>query len=100
MKDENKIKKQPIDELVEVQPGILVVQLNGERDSRSMQHLTELLLERIVERSSSVALFDLTDMLTVDTRTAQYLNDTISAVQRLDTQVVLTGLRPSISRLL
>jgi len=100
MKDLDKTKEQLIDELVEVQPGVLVVQINGKRDSRSMQHLMELLLERILERSSSVALFDLTDMLTVDTRTAQHLTDTISAVQRLDTQVVLTELRSSISRLL
>ena len=100
MKDLDKTKEQLIDELVEVQPGVLVLQLNGKRDSRSMQHLMELLLERIVERNSSVALFDLTDMLTVDTRTAQHLTDTISAAQRLDTQVILIGLHPSISRLL
>jgi len=96
MKDQYKTKEQHKSGLVEVYPGVFVVQLNGTGDNRSMQQLMELLPERSVETSSSVALIDLTDMPSVDTQMAQHLVDSIGAVLRLGTRVILTGVRPSI----
>lgn len=84
--------------VMEVHPGVLVAHLNGKRRNQSMQQLMELLLERIVETSSSVVLLDLTGRPTIDTEMAQDLIKIISAVRRLDTHVVLAGLHASISR--
>lgn len=98
MKDRYKTKGQLISELVEVHPGVLVLQLNGKQDSQGVQKLTEGLRERIVEANSSVVVIDLTNMPAVDTQTTQHIIDSISTVRGLGKQVVLAGIRPPIDR--
>jgi len=98
MGDKDRTKEQFIEELVEVHPGVLVLQLNGKRDRQTMSQLRESLAERITEANSSVVLVDSTDMPTVNTQMAQHLIDIISVVRRLGAQVILTGIRPSIDR--
>jgi rsbT co-antagonist protein RsbR len=60
----------------------------------------EVLLERIVETQSPIALVDITGVPTVDTQTAYHLIETISAVRLLGAQVVLTGVSPAIAQAL
>ena len=100
MNDKDKPKEQPISELVEVHPGVLVAQLNGKRDSQSMQQLMELLPERIVETNLSVAVVDMTGVPTIDTETVQNLINAIGAVRLLGTKVVLARAHLAITQTL
>ncbi|MGE3540552.1 MAG: STAS domain-containing protein [Candidatus Tectimicrobiota bacterium] len=78
--------------------GIVAAPLIGMLDTYRAQHFTERLLEKIVEVRASVALVDITGVPMMDTGTAQYLLEAISAVRLLGAQVILTGVRPAIAR--
>lgn len=86
--------------VIQIWDGIVTVPLIGTLDSRRTQQLMEQLLQKIVKTGSLVALIDVTGVPTIDTKTAQYLIETISAVRLLGTEVVLTGIRPEIARTL
>jgi rsbT co-antagonist protein RsbR len=86
--------------VIQVWPGVVAVPLIGTLDSQRAQQFTERLLERIVEMRASVALVDITGVPMMDTRTAQYLLEAISAVRLLGAQVILTGVRPAIAQTL
>ena len=86
--------------VVQVWEGIVLVPLIGTLDSRRTQQLMERLLNKVTETSSPVALLDITGVPAIDTQTAQHLIETISAVRLLGSEVVLTGVRPSIAQTL
>lgn len=86
--------------VVQVWDGILLAPLIGTLDSHRTQQMMELLLNRVTETGSAVALLDITGVPTVDTQTAQHLIETISAVRLLGADVVLTGIGPSIAQTL
>jgi len=86
--------------VVQVWAGVVAVPLIGMLDSQRAQLFTERLLERIVEMRASVALVDITGVPMMDTQTAQYLLEAISAVRLLGAQVILTGMRPTIAQTL
>ena len=86
--------------VVQVWDGIVMVPLIGTLDSQRTQQLMERLLLRVSETLSPVALVDITGVATVDTQTAQHLIETISAVRLLGSEVVLTGVRPTIAQTL
>lgn len=86
--------------VVQIWDGVVVVPLIGTLDTERAQRLTETLLERIVETEATTALLDITGVPTVDTKTAQHLIETISAVKLLGGEVVVTGVRPPIAQTL
>ena len=86
--------------VVQVWEGVVLVPLIGMLDSQRTQQLMERLLERVSETASPVALLDITGVPTVDTQTAQHLIETISAVRLLGSEVILTGVRPTIAQTL
>jgi PAS domain S-box-containing protein len=86
--------------VMQVWEGVVAAPLIGSLDSARTQQFMERLLERIVETNSPVALVDITGVPTIDTKTAQHLIETISAVRLLGAQVVLTGVRPAIAQTL
>ena len=86
--------------VIQVWEGIVSVPLIGTLDSMRTQQLMEQLLQKIVETRSSVALLDVTGVPAIDSKTARYLIETISAVHLLGAEVVLTGIRPEIARTL
>ena len=86
--------------VIQVWDGVVVAPLIGTLDSQRTARFMEVLLERIVETNSPVALVDITGVPTIDTQTAQNLVETISAVRLLGAQVILTGVRPAIAQTL
>ena len=86
--------------VMQVWEGVVVAPLIGSLDSERTQRFMERLLERVVETNSPVALVDIMGVPTVDTKTAQHLIETISAVRLLGAQVVLTGVQPAIAQTL
>jgi rsbT co-antagonist protein RsbR len=86
--------------VVQVWEGVAILPLIGTLDTGRAQQFTERLLEFIVATRSSVALVDITGVVTIDTRTAQHLIEAIAAVRLLGAQVVLTGVSPSIAQTL
>lgn len=86
--------------VVQVWQGVVLVPLIGTLDSQRTQQLMERLLNRVTETSSQVALLDITGVPTIDTQTAQHLIEAIAAVRLLGSEVVLTGVRPSIAQTL
>ena len=83
--------------VLQVWEGVVVAPFIGTLDTQRAQQFMERLLERVVETNSSVALLDVTGVPSVDTRTAQHLIETISAVRLMGAQAVLTGVRPAIA---
>ena len=105
--NEEKIKKQAQEILematvpvVQVWEGVMLVPLIGTLDSQRTQQLMERLLQRITDTSSPVALVDITGVPAIDTQTAQHLIETINAVRLVGSEVVMTGVRPSIAQTL
>ncbi len=103
---EARIKRQS-DEILElatpvmqVWKGVVMAPLIGSLDSARTQQFMERLLNRVVETNSSVALVDIMGVPTIDTKTAQHLIESITAVRLLGAQVVLTGVRPGIAQTL
>lgn len=86
--------------VVQVWEGVVAATLIGTLDSQRAARATEALLQRIVETRSTVALLDITGVPTIDTKTAQHLIETISAVRLLGGQAVITGIRPAIAQTL
>jgi rsbT co-antagonist protein RsbR len=107
MRTEEQIRKQSQEILematvpvVQVWDGILLVPLIGMLDSERTQQLMERLLVRLTETGSRVALLDITGVPAIDSLTAQHLVETIKAVRFVGSEVVLTGVRPSIAQTL
>jgi PAS domain S-box-containing protein len=86
--------------VMQIWEGVVVAPLIGTLDSLRAEQFTERLLEKIVELNSPVALVDITGVPSIDTRTAQHLIDTISAVRLLGGKAILTGVRPAIAQTL
>jgi PAS domain S-box-containing protein len=86
--------------VVQVWDGILLVPLIGTLNSQRTQQLMDRLLNKVMETASPVALLDITGVPAIDTQTAQHLIETIAAVRLLGSEVVLTGVRPSIAQTL
>jgi rsbT co-antagonist protein RsbR len=99
-KQANEILEMATVPVVQVWEGIVLVPLIGTLDSQRTQHLMERLLNRVAETTSPIALLDITGVPTVDTQTAQHLIETIAAVRLLGSEVILTGVRPTIAQTL
>ena len=78
----------------------MVAPLIGTLDSERTQQFMERLLEAIVKTKSPVVLVDITGVPTIDTQIAQHIIESITAARLLGTQVVLTGVSPSIAQTL
>lgn len=86
--------------VIRVWKGIVTAPLIGTLDSERTQHFKEVLLKKIVETESPVALIDITGVPQIDTQTAHHLIETIKAVNLLGAEVILTGVLPSIAQTL
>jgi rsbT co-antagonist protein RsbR len=78
--------------------GILALPIIGTLDSARTQVVMENLLQRIVERGSSIAIIDITGVPTVDTLTAQHLLKTVAAARLMGADCIISGIRPQIAQ--
>jgi rsbT co-antagonist protein RsbR len=105
-KDINDIKQKMEDILeasipiVKIWEGILVAPIIGTLDTERAQRLMEKILHKIVQEESQITILDITGVPAVDTRTAQHITDTISAVRLLGSKAIITGIKPSIAQTL
>jgi rsbT co-antagonist protein RsbR len=105
-KDINDIKNKMEDILeasipiVKIWDGLLIAPIVGTLDTERTQRLMEKLLQKIVEKEARVTILDITGVPTVDSRTAQHLIDTISAVRLLGSEAIITGIKPPIAQTL
>lgn len=86
--------------IVKILEGLVLVPIIGTLDSDRTQHIMENLLEKIMRENADVAILDITGVPTVDSKTAQHLIDTVSAVRLLGSKVIITGIRPTIAQTL
>lgn len=77
---------------LELWDGILVLPLVGALDTLRAQQMTELLLETIVQRRSSLVIVDVTGVMVVDTAVARHLVQTIRAVRLLGARTIVVGI--------
>jgi rsbT co-antagonist protein RsbR len=86
--------------LIPIREEILVMPLIGLVDSRRAQQIVETLLRGISGAGAKVAILDITGVPVVDTQVANALLQTARAVKLLGAEVVLTGIRPDVARML
>ena len=84
--------------VVQLWEGILALPLIGTLDSERTQVIMEILLQSIVDRSSGVAIIDITGVPAVDTMVAQNLMKTVSAARLMGAQCIISGIRPQIAQ--
>ncbi|NUQ73831.1 MAG: PAS domain-containing protein [Polyangiaceae bacterium] len=86
--------------LIPINDEIVVMPLIGIVDSDRAQKVMDALLTGIAERRARVAILDITGVPLVDTLVASSLIRAAKAARLLGTTVVLTGIRPEVSRTL
>ncbi len=107
MSENLKDKMEKVNEILEVSvpivkifEGLIVASVIGTLDTERTQRIIENLLEKVVKEEARIVLFDITGVPTVDSRTAQHLIDTASAIRLLGSEVIITGINPTIAQTL
>lgn len=78
--------------VIQVWEGILALPIVGSVDTARAQHMTERLLDRIVETGSEIVILDITAVPIVDSAVAKHLLETVSAARILGAEVLIVGL--------
>ncbi|WP_242055150.1 STAS domain-containing protein [Nostoc flagelliforme] len=84
--------------VIKLWEGILALPIVGTLDSTRTQIMMELLLQKILETGSEVAIIDITGVATVDTLTAQHLLKTVTAARLMGADCMISGIRPQIAQ--
>ncbi|AMV16958.1 STAS domain-containing protein [Planctomyces sp. SH-PL14] len=84
--------------VVKLWDGILALPMIGTLDSERTQIVMESLLQRVVETGSEIAILDITGVPTVDTLVAQHLLKTVTALQLMGAECIISGVRPQIAQ--
>ncbi|WP_437819096.1 STAS domain-containing protein [Sorangium sp. So ce1078] len=84
--------------IVPISQGVLVLPLVGVLDAARAEQMMESLLGKVVERQARVAIIDVTGVPRIDAGSASALLQVARAVRLLGAQVILTGIRPEVSR--
>ena len=97
-------QKQTIRELVTpllpIERGILAMPLVGAIDGERAEQVLDTLLVGVAAHAATIAIIDITGVREIDAQVAQTLVQAAQATRLLGAQVVLTGIRPAISRIL
>ncbi|NJO08193.1 MAG: PAS domain S-box protein [Chloroflexaceae bacterium] len=86
--------------LIPLSDHVVLLPLVGSIDTGRAQQVMETLLEGIAEFQADIAILDITGVSVVDTQVAQALLQSAQAVKLLGSQVVLTGIGPTMAQTL
>jgi len=86
--------------LIPIADHVVLMPLVGTIDSRRAQDIMEMLLEGVAHYQADVAIVDITGVPVVDTQVANALMHAAQAVHLLGSQVVLTGIGPTMAQTL
>jgi anti-anti-sigma regulatory factor/ligand-binding sensor protein len=86
--------------LMPITDTVLVMPLVGTIDSRRAQQIIQRLLEGVAEHRAEVAIIDITGVQMVDTQVANVLLEAAQSTRLLGTQVLLTGISPTLAQTL
>jgi rsbT co-antagonist protein RsbR len=83
--------------IVKISSNILLMPLMGIIDTIRAQKIIESLLDGVVENQAEIAILDMTAVPTFDTHVANNILKTIAAAKMVGTQVVISGITPSVA---
>lgn len=83
--------------LVGVGEGIVMVPVIGILDSTRARQLTESVLEHIARSNTEMVVMDVSGIVAIDTKTANYILRTVQAVKLMGSEFVITGIRPDVA---
>jgi rsbT co-antagonist protein RsbR len=83
--------------IVKISSNILLMPLMGIIDTIRAQKIIESLLDGVVQTQSEIAIIDMTAVPTFDTHVANNILKTIAAAKMVGTQVVISGISPSVA---
>ncbi|EYF04965.1 RsbR, positive regulator of sigma-B [Chondromyces apiculatus DSM 436] len=86
--------------LLPIHEDVVVMPLVGTLDPRRVDKIREVLTQGVAERGVSIAILDLTGVLSLDAEMAHAIVSTARAVRLLGAESVLTGLGSSVARTL
>lgn len=86
--------------LIPLTERVVVMPLVGTVDARRLELIMETLLTGVTTRNAAAAILDITGVPHVDTHVANGLAQTARALRLVGAQVVLTGIRPDVARVL
>jgi rsbT co-antagonist protein RsbR len=84
--------------VIRVHDGVLLLPLVGAIDSQRAQQVMETCLVRAVEERAKAIIVDIAGVPVVDTKVADHLLETTSALRMLGTQTILTGISAQVAR--
>ncbi len=86
--------------LIPLADNVVIMPLIGSIDSRRAQQVMEDLLEGVAHHHAETAILDITGVSVVDTQVANALIQAAQAVKLLGSQVILTGIGPTMAQTL
>lgn len=84
--------------VVKAWDGVLILPLIGTLDSARTRIVMENLFQTILDTDSTIAIIDITGVISVDTLVAQHLLKTIAAAKLMGAQCIVSGIRPQIAQ--
>jgi len=77
---------------------VLILPVIGTLDSQRTQIMMENLLQKIVDTGCTMAILDITGVLTVDTQVANHLLKTTTSARLLGAECIISGISPAIAQ--
>jgi rsbT co-antagonist protein RsbR len=84
--------------VIQVHERVLLLPLIGAIDSPRAEQIIEAVLSRVIEERAKVIILDIAGVSVVDTKVAEHLLQTTSAVRLLGAQTILTGVGAGVAR--
>lgn len=88
-RDELRALETPV---IRIGRGVLLVPVVGTLDNARARHMTERVLQRVVEERARTLILDVGGVAALDTGVANHLLQTTAAVRLLGTKTILTGI--------